>query len=127
MSVYEKIQRAERRARLALLDDNQHPADRDGDEADPLRRSPSPMRPMSLQTVQKVKLHLRGPKGELHFSAAPTTLVSTILRFYCNKQGIDPSEAHRFRLEFDGEHFDGNATVKDMDVESGDLIDVSYR
>lgn len=77
--------------------------------------------------MQKVKLHLRGPKGELHFSAAPTTLVSTILKFYCNKQGVDASEVHRFRLEFDGEHFDGDATVEDMEVESGDLIDVSYR
>ncbi|BEJ11048.1 hypothetical protein CspHIS471_0104700 [Cutaneotrichosporon sp. HIS471] len=127
LPVYEKVQQAERQARLALFGDNPRPTDEDLDEGGPSRRSPSPLRARSPPAVQKVKLHLRGPKGELHFSAAPTTLVSTILKFYCNKQGVDASEAHRFRLEFDGEHFDGNSTVGDMDVESGDLIDVSYR
>ncbi|BEI79976.1 hypothetical protein CcaverHIS002_0105050 [Cutaneotrichosporon cavernicola] len=127
LPVYEKVQQAERKARLALFGDNPRRTDKDLDEGEPSRRSPSPLRAPLPPAVQKVKLHLRGPKGELHFSAAPTTLVSTILKFYCNKQGVDASEAHRFRLEFDGEHFEGNSTVGDMDVESGDLIDVSYR
>ncbi|CAK9785443.1 hypothetical protein CC85DRAFT_330383 [Cutaneotrichosporon oleaginosum] len=125
LSVYEKIQKAERRARLALFDSE--PRQGSDDKERSSARSPSPLRVPSPPAVQKVKLHLRGPKGELHFTAAPTTLVSTILRYYCNKQGVDPSEVERYRLEFDGEHFEGDATVGDMELESGDLIDVSYR
>lgn len=77
--------------------------------------------------VEKVKLHLRGPKGDVRFSAASTTLASTMLKYYCNKVGVEPSEAGKYRLEFDGEHFEAEASVEDMGLESGDLIDVSYR
>lgn len=129
LSVYEKIQREGRRARLAFFPDGgsavaspTRPFDLDADSP---RASGSP-RP-SLPRVEKVKLHFRGPKGDVHFSAAPTTLVSTMLKYYCNKLGVDPSDMPKYRLDFDGEHFGADSTVEDMGVENGDLIDVSCR
>lgn len=81
-----------------------------------------------MSPSEKVKLVLRGPKGdEWRFSVSKTTLVSTLLRYYCTKSGIGEDEAANLRLSFDGEHFDSNATVEDMELESGDLIDVEYR
>lgn len=150
MAVYEKIQREERRARLALFDDSDvgtssKPVDVDADSprASPSRSQPvdgepsastsapiSPPleRPRALSPSEKVKLVLRGPKGEeWRFSVSKTTLVSSMLKYYCSKSGLDESEMVNLRLSFDGEHFDSTATVEDMELESGDLIDVEYR
>jgi hypothetical protein len=54
-------------------------------------------------------------------------MASTIIKYYCNKYNLGAGEVERRRLAFDGEHFDGDATIEDMEVESGDLIDVTIR
>jgi hypothetical protein len=81
--------------------------------------------PPSEDGKAPIKLTLRGAAGaEVKVLATADMKAIKLLRWYCRKTGKDDGDAHGLALEFDGEEIDHTTTVGDMDVESGDMLDV---
>lgn len=81
--------------------------------------------PPATNAVDKIKLTVRGEEGNLRLQAKLTTTAGSICRHYCNKYHITGPRAESMRLYFDGESFEPDTEIGDMDLEAGDLVDVS--
>lgn len=75
----------------------------------------------------KVRLKLRGAEGEHALKAGRDTKISTLLKYYCMKHSLAHEVAESMYIDLDGERFEGDATVEDLDVEDGDLVDVKRK
>lgn len=115
-TTWDKLQEQKRVERAKLLNDDTEPSSSQIPE-----KEDSP--PAAEEDEEKLKLVIRGAAGELRFSCLPTTAVSKICSYYCSKYGLSSANA---RLDFDGETFAGEATISDMDLESGDMVDIHY-
>lgn len=90
----------------------------------PPPRAPSPLPPSPA--VPKIFLRLRGQWGEIKVGLQPHITASQILQSYAGRVNMR-SELSRMHLVLDGETLDEDTAVADMDVESGDLVDVELR
>lgn len=106
------------------------------DEEDEVPQSPAPvaagddevaplMEPPDTDAVDKIKFTVRGEEGNLRLQVRLSTTAGSICRHYCNKYGITGSRADSMRLHFDGESFDPDTQISEMDLEPGDLVDVN--
>lgn len=85
-----------------------------------------PPREATPPPVAKIIIKLRGKLGEAKFGVQPHITASQILQTYASRMG-KREEVGRLRLILDGEAVEEGATVADMDVESGTLLDVEWR
>jgi hypothetical protein len=85
-----------------------------------------PPREATPPPVAKIIIKLRGKLGEAKFGVQPHITASQILQTYASRMG-KREELGRLRLILDGEAVEEGATVADMDVESGTLLDVELR
>lgn len=113
--VWDKIQREkeEQRRRVLMQDQN---------EEGTALRSPTP--PPLEESDNRVKIKLQGRAGEVKIATNRAAKVLTLCRYYCKKAGLDPNKASNMNLRFDGEKFGPDASVEDMDIEDGDMVDV---
>lgn len=84
----------------------------------------APLEPPTADTVDKIKFTVRGEEGNLRLQVRLTTTAGSICRHYCNKYNITGPRAENMKLYFDGESFDPDTQISEMDLEAGDLVDV---
>ena len=64
--------------------------------------------------------------SEVPFEVTANTKTSDVIAAYCQKQLIREPGSWRFTFDGNRMRVDGGMTVKDLEFEDGDLIDVSY-
>lgn len=121
-ATWEKIQERQRAERAKLLQEGR--ADDVPSSQQEEGGSPTPPSPPANEDNDKLRLVIRGAAGEVRFACSATTAVSKICAFYCSKFELPGAE--NARLKFDGEVFEGDTTIGDMDLESGDMVDIHY-
>lgn len=125
----ERRRKEDRARRLAVLDPDTFDALAGADEADArvggaaevaAAGAPEPAAP----PVERIRLTLRGAKGEFRLAATKTTTAAKMCRYYCSKTGADPAGVGDMWIEMDGERVDPEQTVDGMELENDDLVDV---
>lgn len=74
--------------------------------------------------VAKIVLKLRGKGGEANLAVKPSVTARLMLKSYARKLGLAKGQEANFRLALDGETIAPDTQVKDMDVETGDMLEV---
>ena len=74
---------------------------------------------------EKIMLNLSGKDGEIKINVRPDVTALSMLRVYAKKKAMGKGAENGLRLTFDGEAIAPDAMVKDMEVESGDMLEVS--
>lgn len=133
-AIWRKIQDEEERKRRERIaaEMSPEPDAEDGESGLPAPAAASdddsvapPVELPTEDTVEKIKFIVRGEEGNLRLQVRLTTTAGSICRHFCNKFGITGARADNMRLHFDGESFDPETEISEMDLESGDLVDVN--
>lgn len=74
--------------------------------------------------VAKIVLKLRGKGGEANLAVKPSVTARLMLKSYARKLGLAKGQEANYRLVLDGEAIALDTQVKDMDVETGDMLEV---
>lgn len=133
-AIWRKVQDEEERKRRERIAAEMSPAP-DADDGEAGSPAPVPasdddgtaplVEPPTEDTVEKIKFTVRGEEGNLRLQVRLSTTAGSICRHYCNKYGITGARADNMRLHFDGESFDPETEISEMDLEPGDLVDVN--
>lgn len=94
----------------------------DEQEEDDANRSQSSEPPIEVN--DKVRINLHGEFGPVTATVQPHVTAANLCKYYLKKHDKDTSLAKHYRLKFDGETIDPDTKFADMDVETGDQIDV---
>ncbi|KAL1413537.1 hypothetical protein Q8F55_001311 [Vanrija albida] len=70
---------------------------------------------------QRVRIMVRGTKGEIRFATKVTTLASTIIKYYCKKSEIDETGLSMY---WDGEVVPPDTSLEAIEVENGDIVEI---
>ena len=73
---------------------------------------------------KRTKISLRGASGTYVVRVADYVTGTTLAKVFCEKAGKPASEVEKLRLTFDGDRIESETTVKELDLEDGDIIDV---
>lgn len=100
-------------------------------------RQQTPANDDSAPAGDVILIQLRGAQGAFEVKVKSTTAFGTLISHYAKKynlpenvpgsgRGRNHVKAKVLKIDFDGELFDGQGTIGDIDIEEGESLDVKY-
>lgn len=79
--------------------------------------------PSPPKAAGRIALKLRGSWGEHSFGVKAHHTVGQVIAYYCTKVGR-PGQESKVRFMWDGDAQDPEVTMEELEVESGDSVDM---